>query len=188
MNIAKMSNTYTLRDNGESFLAGQSGSLIVDTTGTAVGVCMTGFLPLDDSWQTSPLNWPAESSQAMQTKLADFRRTSANGLLRVKLDFRSPKKTENMYSYHSYSDQDENATEMNVVGVIIDPTHVLILANLKPKTTARLEQITLFPESVDPIKASFEGTLKDYGALTATLEKPINNAAVPLNSNPITDF
>ncbi|MCD4699372.1 MAG: PDZ domain-containing protein, partial [Phycisphaerae bacterium] len=54
---------------------------------------------------------------------------------------------------------------------------ILVLANMLPKVTARLERVKVFlPGTAEPVIAKFECTLKDYGGFIATLEKPLGGA------------
>jgi hypothetical protein len=75
----------------------------------------------------------------------------------------------------------ESATEGNVIGVLLPQNRVLILADLKPRVTARLERITVHPATGEPITATFAGSLRDFGALVATLDQPLPGA-IPVSS------
>ena len=63
---------------------------------------------------------------------------------------------------------------MNTIAVIVDNSRALVLANLQPKVTARLNKITLFTPKGDTVNADFHCTLNDYGAFLADLEKPLD--------------
>jgi hypothetical protein len=81
-------------------------------------------------------------------------------------------------------DEEKGATEQYATGVLIDASRILVLANMRPSVTARLERILVHPDKGDPVAARFAGSLKDYGGLVATLEKPAG-ACVALSSRDI---
>ncbi|MCJ7544993.1 MAG: PDZ domain-containing protein [Phycisphaerae bacterium] len=150
--------------------------LIVDERGTPVGVSMSDELPVDDSWKGSPLAWPKVSAEELKGMLADTEKRADASLLRVALSFRSPKKSAGRMMMSRYRGDEEEATERNVVGVLVDDTTVLVLADLKAGVTARLERIVVHPKEGIPIPAAFVGTLSDYGALVAKLPQPLAGA------------
>jgi len=176
--IQPLSGAVCARSGGASMITLEQNGLILSSEGVPVGLCMDGFLPLDDSWKGSPLDWPFLSEQDMKTLQDELRKKTDQSLLRITLHFRSPKAGEASSPFRRYmSDEEENqsATEIHTVGVLFQPQDLLILAKLKAGTTARLEKITVFPPAGDPIPARFAGTLKNYGALLARLEKPLDS-------------
>lgn len=166
------------RETGKRFRAIKTDGLIVTRDGTAVGMCMGDELPIGDSWQGSPLKWDFVSAESEAALVEKTRKIADACLLRVMLNFRSPKtKTRDRYSY-MYEDEDEgSATEKNTVAVLIDERKVLVLAKLNAKTTARLERITVFDADGNAHKATFAGTLTDYGAVVAELDEPLEGPA-----------
>jgi hypothetical protein len=118
----------------------------------------------------------------MASMLADLEKRVNRSLVRVTLCFRSPAK-EAGQSFRSRED-DESATELHTTGIILEGGKVLVLANLKPKATARLEEIVVHPAEGPDVKAKFTASLADYGAVVATLEKPVGEA-VTLETGPI---
>ena len=70
-----------------------------------------------------------------------------------------------------------------VLGVMVDDKTVLVLTELKPTVTARLERIKVFTEPA--VEAKFTATLADYGAFVAMLEKPVSGAGVGLSKTGI---
>ncbi len=162
--------------------------LIVNGEGTPVGAAMSDELPVDDSWKGSPASWAAVPAQQLQTLLADVEQRTDASLLRVALSFRSPKKLPGrMLMMYRYRDDEEEATERNVVGVLVDDRTVLVLADLKASLTARLERIVVHPKDGEPVTGTFAGTLSDYGAFVATLDQPLSGA-VTLSKAPVPDF
>jgi hypothetical protein len=181
--VRSLSPAVTVTRSGREFLAVPSYCVIVDSEGVPVGMSMNDEIPLDESWKGSPLKWPAVSSEQMKEALEKLEKSFNRGVFLVKLNFRSPKKTSRYSPYES----DEGATERHVLGGLIDPKTILVVADMKPKVTARLERITVSPGGQKPLEAKFKCTLKDYGALVATLERPLEDA-LDLYDGKITDF
>lgn len=174
-----------LDPDGRAYRSADVGGLIVDEQGRAVGMVMKDELPVDDSWKGSPADWEQISAEKLDETLTLLEEAIAAGVMRVKLNFRSPRKKPGMSPYDRMGGGGE--TEITTLGGLVDDTRVLISQSLKPKVTARLERIRLFPPEGDPIEAEFAHTLKDYGALVATLPEP-SDAALPLADGEITDY
>lgn len=171
--VSPFSPPVTIVGNGEPFMEGHGYSVITDKYGKAVGLSMGARLPADGSWKGSPLKWPTISADEMTKLLADLKGRVDAGLLRVKLNFRSPKAQDPYSRYSSRYDDEGSATERNVVGILIDPRKIVVLAYLKPKVTARLERITVYPKEGEAVSAKFMHTLKDYGCFTAELDRAL---------------
>src|SRR5690606_21083102 len=94
----------------------------------------------------------------------------------VRLTFRSPESSaENLWD----EDEQESMTEWNGSGLLLDERTVLVLANLRPEATGRLERVLIHTADRDePVEAEFVGTLRDYGAFVARLPEPVSGAAV----------
>ena len=148
-------------------------TLIVDRNGVAAGISLLAELPLDGSWRGSPLEKPAVSAKLMETKLRELEGVVAHGVMRAELSFRSPKsKTKGRFSFLR-SEETETATELNVPGVLVGERMVLVLADLKPKVTARLERILLHPPRGDPVPADFRLSLEHFDGLLVQLRSPL---------------
>ena len=162
--------------DGETFQLGPDNVLVVGADGTAVGIAVDSRLPADESWKGSPLAWEMVSEELMTQRLAELEQRANAALLRVALNFRSPKKSPGLSDYVSTG---EVGTEQNVMGVLIAPARVLVLAQLQPKATRRLERVQVYPgDGRDSIEATFAGSLKDYGALVVELAEPLEGAVV----------
>ncbi len=168
----KLSTAYTTETNRQ-YLAGPSNCLITDKEGKAVAVSMGSEWPIDDSWKGSPLNWPVIQAEKMKKVLSDLEESAGKSLLRVTLNFRSPKKRGAGDRY----DREESQTEIDTVGVLVARNRIFVPANMSPKVTARLERVRVYlPGTAEPVVAKFECTLKDYGGFIATPEKPLDGA------------
>ena len=163
--------------SGEEYANAPWYCLITDGKGAPVGMTMNGRLPLDDSWKGSPLNWPAMSAQEMGERLGELERRTDQGILRVNLNFRSPSKTAKP-GFRDFSSEGRSGaeTERNVLGVLVSANRILVLANLKSGMTVRLEQILVYPPDGQPVSAKFAGTLSDFGAFLADLERALPGA------------
>lgn len=162
------------------FRAAPSSALIVDSAGKGIGLCFNEELPLDDSWKGSPLNWTlvtVEDIAAAQKQRANL------GVYRVTLNFRSPaeKKSSRRWGMDDVDEEDEDdyesgsmsVTERQALGIAYDSSKLLILSSLSSKLTARLEKITVhFPDGASAV-ATFQCSLRDFGAIVANLEKPV---------------
>jgi len=149
--------------------------LIVDSAGAAVGVCSGGRLDVEGKWKGSPLDWPVRTAKQMADLIASTTKRVDAAVFRVALSFRSPKKSAGGMSSRSGSSSSVGKAEQNVVGLLVDETTVIVLANLQPKITARLERIAVHVGgSVGLAEAEFSHTLTDYGCFLAKLPKPVS--------------
>jgi len=155
--------------------------LVVDSTGKAVGLSFRGELALDGSWKGSPAEWPVVREAEMAKLVADLEKAAGASLPRVEVRFRSPRSGggEGNRRYRAFrpDDGDSQSTEWNGSGVLVSPTTVLVLADFKPKLTARIESIVVHADGGAPVTAAFAGTLKDYTGFLATLTPPLSSPA-----------
>lgn len=148
--------------------------LVITADGEPVGMSMNGELPADDSWKGSPMDWKGPSASALGALLETTQQRASASICRVTLELRSPKKKAGA-AYSSLGGDDSDETEIQAVGVILDSGQVLVLQSLKPKVTARLERIRVHVPQAEPVMATFQHTLKDYGCFIATLDAPIDS-------------
>ena len=168
----KLSTAFTTETN-RRYLAGPSDCLITDKEGKVVAVSMDSEWPIDDSWKGTPLNWPVIQDEKMEKALSDLEESAGKSLLRVTLNFRSPKKRGAGDRY----DREESQTEIDTVGILVSRNRIFVPANMPPKVTARLERVRVYlPGTAEPVVAKFECTLKDYGGFIATPEKLLDGA------------
>ncbi|MCX5683864.1 MAG: PDZ domain-containing protein [Planctomycetota bacterium] len=177
----------SLGADGRQFFSAPVNTLITDASGRAVGFSMDGELPDDDSWMGSPLDQPLCTAKVMAAKLGELQKHLGQAFVRVALHFRSPAKDRNSAFRSSLDGDDEDATEQNVVGILLEGGKVLALASLNPKVTARLERIVVHPAQGEGVQAKFSATLSNYGAILATLDKPLGKPAT-LATGPIQAF
>jgi serine protease Do len=167
--------SITVTDSGEKFM--RVPRFVVDAKGRPVGVSTVSRVGFDAKWKGSPLDWEKYSSAEMDKKLKSIEKLADGGIFRVALNFRSPKKDFSSSSDRYSSRSEDEGTEKNAVGLLIDKKTVLVLGNYKPKITARLATISVYPPNAsEPVGAKFSHTLRDYGCLIATLDKPLKGA------------
>ena len=171
--VSPFSRALSISESGQTFFQNWKYCAVTDKRGAPIGMPMGQRLPIDDSWKGSPLKWPAVTAAEMPRLLSHLENRTNSGLLRVKLDFRSPKTDGPGWMSFRMGEDDENATERNVIGMLVEKRKIIVLANLKPKVTARLDRITVYPAEGKPVAAKFLHTAKDYGCFAAALEKPL---------------
>ena len=176
----------TITETGRKYQPAGGCWLIVDASGGAVGVCSGGRLDTQGKWKGSPLDWPVRTDEQMAKHVAETKRRVDAGVFRVALSFRSPKKSAAGPMGGSSRSPADGKAEQNVVGMLIDDRTVVVLANLRPKVTGRLERITVHAGGkAGPVEAKFSHTLKDYGCFLAKLAKPVKGG-LKLSNKPIT--
>jgi hypothetical protein len=182
--VAPFEPRLRVSETGRRYCTAPRRAAIMDESGTAVGLSMDGELPADDSWKGSPRDWPVVTAEEWAKTVEAVQKGCDQTVVRVTLHFRSPSKEVGV-QYRSSRDE-ENATETYCHGVVLGGGQLLVLANLKPKVTARLEKIVVHPAGGGDVPARFSHTLRDYGCLVAALEQPLSQAAV-FSNTPITD-
>ncbi len=166
-------------DTGERAVEIGADAVIVGADGQGVGACFTGELHLERDWRGSPTAWPQVDAAALAGSLQRLEAGGAAALLRARLTFRSPKARGAMQRMMMMGRGDEDElTEWNGVAVVVGERRALVLADLEPKQTARLERVDLFvPGAAEPLEGAFAGSLKDYGALVVSSAAPLPTPA-----------
>jgi hypothetical protein len=162
------------KTDGRKFWWSSDEVLLLNKEGKPVGVTFNAEVHQGGSWNSDPTTWPQISAADMDARMKAFEARAGASLVRANLHFRSPRKTRSAASLYG---EEDSVTELNVTGIVVNGNQVLVLVGLPRKTTARLETITLFPQSGEPFKAKFAYTLKDYDAFVATLEAPATVSA-----------
>ncbi len=175
-------NTSAALNDQKKFIAVANRGLIVDKTGTGVGANYRQELALDGGWKGSPLQWPAYSASEMAGLLKRFEQQAEASILRATIDFRSPR---NNGAARSYREEENLATVQHALGIILDEKTALVWMDMKPAITARIDRIRVFPANGEPVTATFKATLKDYGALLITLEKPVGTPLAISTNDPL---
>jgi hypothetical protein len=177
--------------DGRKIVGSPGLTLVIDKTGTPVALTGETDLPISGEWKGSPDKWPLVTADELDSINKKLDSDAARQIVRVRMNFRSPRSQggENPYDYRSRfgggEDGDITTTEWNGIGVVMDNKTLLVLANFKAKSTARLEQIHAFFPDGKESTAKFDGTLKDWGAIVARFEQPVQ-ATTRLSQAPIT--
>jgi serine protease Do len=167
--VSGVTQAASLTEEGVAFDKSEQNLLITDSEGNAVGVSMSDRMPIGDGWQGSPLEWEQISESDLKTHRDAIEALSEQSIVRVQLSFRSPRKRA------GFRQNSEN-TKLNVTGILLENQRVLILEDMRWYQTRYLETIKVFPAEGDPIEATFEGSLADYGAIIAKLDSVIDGA------------
>ncbi|MHC4294174.1 MAG: hypothetical protein ACYSTL_01155, partial [Planctomycetota bacterium] len=187
--VGKHTTTLADQASGHQYIPTAWYSLLVDEKAAPVGLCMKNEVDADDSWKGSPLDWPLVTVEKMDSLLEKLEQTVRSGILHVTLNFRSPKKQDTLLESMRYGRRqgaDDTQTELHVPGLLIAPQRIAILANLRPKVTARLDRIDVRLPDGKKVNAKFERTLVDYGCLLATFDEPLNGS-LKLSSRDVRD-
>jgi serine protease Do len=142
-------------------------SLVTDASGQGVGMCYRGEMAVDGSWKGAPQGWPQVSADDLARQLDALDKQTLSSLVRVTLQFRSPKQQPGKQSR-------SNQTELETIALVTGTRQVLVLAHLRPQSTARLEHIRLNLPGEKTVEATFQASLKEYGAFVATLDEPMD--------------
>lgn len=159
-------------DRGEELISAWADSLVVDKHGNPVGVTFKSSLKKAEAWKGSPLKWDRFTTKALEGHMQKLAAEWGQGIVRVHLTFRSPKNRNSSSRFSFGGGGQASATEWNGLGLLAPGNKVLILADLKPKQTARLSKIELF-QGKTQVQAQFVASLTDYGAFVAKLDTPL---------------
>jgi hypothetical protein len=181
LSVAALPTTVITRDTGDRVLAAPTACLIVGADAVGVGMTFTEELPADGSWKASPETWRVMSALDLENAERAIGERCATGVVHATLLFRSPSQDAAPERRWSPSGS-QSDTEWTGAGIVVDPHTVIVLADLKPATTARLERVRLRPEGGETVDASFVGSLKDHGALVVRTEQPL---AAPVSLSPV---
>jgi hypothetical protein len=174
INVQPAKPGVTISDRRQ-FITLPSKCLITNEAGTPVAVSMNEAVPAEGGWKGSPLEWEVISVEQQEQRLAALRSTTENGLLRTTLHLRSPRGNDSDRMYGIFRpDAEESPTIRHANAVLVDAVRLLVLADLEPTETARLESIDVHLPGGETATASFKHSLRDYGALVAELEEPLH--------------
>ena len=191
--IGSMRSGMVVSADGRRFVPSPGLALITDKEGTPVTLTADADLGVDGAWKADPSKWPTVSASELERDTGAVESQIARNLVRVRLNFRSPRNQSGdgrfnyMARYREMAEGEQEAvnTEWNGEGLVLDSRTLLVFANFKSKMTGRLEHIHAFLPDGTEMSAKFDGTLKDWGAIVAKLDSPAAGAAHPA-SGPIT--
>ncbi|MBL9148791.1 MAG: hypothetical protein JNM94_08880 [Phycisphaerae bacterium] len=153
----------------------EGSQLVVDAEGRAHGAYILTSTPANDARPADLNAWTKLDKAAMDTLLAGAKKTADNSVLQVSLTFRSPRKGQ--MSQMMFESESAIETEYEALGVLLGDGTILVLAELDPKTTARLERIVARDASGTEHVAEFGGSLRDWGAFVAKAPASLSGGA-----------
>ncbi len=154
-------------------------AVTVDANGATVRVDLTGRRLATPVLPANPALWPNVSAETMTRLASETRQRTDESILRATLHFRSPRKSAVARDLTT-ADGSDAATELEALAVVLDDGNVLVLANLQPSVTARLERVELIDSTDHSHSAEFLATLRDWGAFLA---KPAESLSPGLTLN-----
>jgi hypothetical protein len=147
--------------------------LILDAAGEPLGVVQQHELGEADKWMGNPAQLPYLQPEQMDKKLAEIGKLAAGGIVKVTLNFRTPRQGE--------SDGDREDAIKPVVyalGLVTAADQVVVLENMNARTTARLEKIRIHGPKDEVVEAQFVASLKDLGAIVVRPAKAVGTPLV----------
>lgn len=186
VDLTPFSSRFQQSDGRSAFRIVENSGLAITTNGVPVGLVLSHRLAADDSWQGSPLNHPIVDAQALAAATESLTSYSRSILPRVRLSFRSPKtpagqgrdRFRGRGGGGGDDDDNDDATEQDVLGLVLPGNRVAVMANLKSAKTARLQRISIHtPGQTDSVPAKFVASLKEFGVLVVEPEKPLATTA-----------
>lgn len=162
-----------LQEGNEVRVASKDG-LITDSNFNPLAINLDGSFADGNQWQMSPIQWDLYSYAQLNELLDKIGDDAEKNILKCKINLRSPSKSkQNIFNYND-SDEDDLATEINTIALIVDVDKALVLKELKAEVTARIEKITIFGQDGKELEATFFATLKDYGGFFVSLPEEVN--------------
>lgn len=186
--VGSVLDRLTIDEDGRELAGSWRPAIVVDKTGAPVGVTLAETVAADGTgWKGSPLGWALVPAAEHAAAIEATTRRAETGLLRVHVRLRSPK-SEGGGGFRFRSDDDEegNDTERNVVGLVVAPRRVVVLASLDAAATARIEGVDVHPAAGDPVAATFVCSFKHLGAflveVASDLPSPLVLATSPIRA------
>ena len=177
-----LGNTTWEREGDGLYRTAPPASLLLDVNGEPVGMTFSGELSGDVPWRGSPLAWPSVDINEYKDKLKRLRERMLRQVPRIGLKLRSPRREslddqfDRYRAGYGHGGRDApQLTQWDGPGIMLDNQMVLVLANFRPATTARIEKITVHPAEDQALEASFVASLRDFGGFLAKLQQPLGD-------------
>lgn len=166
--------------------------LLLSTNGAPLGFIMTGvWKGKDDAFFRPPFAPDSlVSAHDFSTASATLDGLVNNGIHLATLNFRSPRESGNNNRRRHYwrsDNEEETSTVQYAIALHLAKGRFLVLKNLSPKQTARLESVTLLDAKGQNVAATFGGSLSDYQGFIADAPETLS-APLKLFSRDIRDL
>lgn len=158
-----------LRESGAPLFQFPFQGLVVDKIGRPLGFVFLTTASSSDAWKGSPSLWPVLDAKAEEQLRHRTEIAAQAGIVKVQLNFRSPKPSGRSYM----AGGSESQTERYASGLLIGPDTVLALVDLKRDDTARIERILVLRDGEEPVAGEFVCSLHDYTALVVKPATPL---------------
>lgn len=169
-----LSQNLAIDDAGRRIMTVKAPALVVDQDGNPITITANTKLGYED-WDASPSEWEWLSLREIEEAVERTESVIQDSIVRVLLNFRTPRTPSGSQSSMRFHSSNEDVAEKQALGVMLDQGRILILTELKPRTTARLERIRVFFENPEgeeiSADAEFIATLNDFGAMLAKLSQ-----------------
>ena len=163
-----------IKPSGARYIASVSPALVINPDGLVVGASLSSRQPIDGDWKGSPLSWPVLTAAQYQAKLGEIKAAAHSGLLQVTINLRTTQSRRST-DFSSYEERG-TPTEMQAVGLLLEPGKVLVLADMSRRDTARIESMTLSLGD-QSVPLTISAAMKHYGAFLAAYEADLPGAA-----------
>ncbi len=158
--------SWLIADGGARYRAVPGSSVIATADGAPVALALGERLPAAESaWRASPASWNWIEADAYAAAVARVDVAAQASIVRAELRLR-PKPARPGEEHRWSPDADlEKELQRPQTALVIAPRRVLVLADLAPGVTARLEGVRLVLGDGAEVDATFVGSAADYGVL-----------------------
>jgi hypothetical protein len=152
--------------DGARYRAVPGSSVIVDAAGAPVALALGERLPAAESdWRVAPASWRWISAEDYAAAVARVDAAAQASIVRAELRLRpKPARPGEEHRWSPDADMDKELQRPQTA-LVIAPRRVLVLADLPPGVTARLEAVRLVLGDGSEVEAAFVGSAADHGAL-----------------------
>jgi len=194
--LRPIDSTFIQTRDGTVYRYLSDGGLLLAASGAPIAIWLENKLPTDDSWRTPFGGWEWVEQQSYEEQIEALQKGVWPGLVRVDLRFRSPSSKGPRHDRFDYDDMDEEdydgsgrtSQDRNVIGLMISDRLVLVLCNMKPARTARLDRIEVDVGDGKSVAAMFRESLRDYGAFVAELKTPITRGVIRFSQGDVREL
>jgi len=160
-------------EDGQWQLSCPAGALVVDAKGQALGFSTSEGLDSGGAWRLHPSSWDWMGIEAYQSLMKELSEKVNRSILSARVHLRAlpVKKGRNGMDMEERQDP----TQAAVPALVLSPTRVMVLVDLAPRLTARLESVELVSEG-HPVPAKFLASSSQYGVILVEPQTPLRDA------------